>query len=82
MEAGIILYDLYVFLMLHGLYLSIQPGHGRIMVGGCIAADVHGKNHACDGTFINHAVSLTLVHPALIMGYLSFHGSTNQSCSG
>jgi decaprenylphospho-beta-D-ribofuranose 2-oxidase len=63
-EAGITLYGLHVFLVSHGLYLPIQPGHGRITVGGCIAADVHGKNHVRDGTFINQVVSLTLVHPA------------------
>jgi hypothetical protein len=40
----------------------IQPGHGRITVGSCIAADVHG-NHAKDGTFINQVVGLTLFHP-------------------
>jgi decaprenylphospho-beta-D-ribofuranose 2-oxidase len=62
-EAGIELSSLYEFLQLHGLYLPIQPGHGRITVGGCIAADVHGKNHAKDGTFINQVVGLTLFHP-------------------
>ena len=62
-ETGIELSTLYDFLAKHGLYLPIQPGHGRITVGGCIAADVHGKNHAKDGTFINQVVSLTLFHP-------------------
>lgn len=62
-EAGISLYSLYRFLYSRQLYLPIQPGHGRITVGGCIAADVHGKNHSKDGTFMNQVESLTLFHP-------------------
>jgi decaprenylphospho-beta-D-ribofuranose 2-oxidase len=62
-EAGTELFALYEFLSSRGLYLPIQPGHGRITVGGCIAADVHGKNQAKDGTFINQVVGLTLFHP-------------------
>lgn len=70
-EAGITLFALYRFLFTHGLYLSVQPGHGRITVGGCIAADVHGKNHARDGTFMKQVESLTLFHPSYGMLELS-----------
>jgi decaprenylphospho-beta-D-ribofuranose 2-oxidase len=63
-EAGISLFALHRFLSARGLYLPIQPGHGRITVGGCIAADVHGKNQTRDGTFINQVESLTLFHPS------------------
>lgn len=63
-EAGITLFALYCFLSKHGLFLPVQPGHGRITVGGCIAADVHGKNHVRDGTFINQVESLILCHPS------------------
>jgi decaprenylphospho-beta-D-ribofuranose 2-oxidase len=62
-EAGITLASLYSFLSQRGLYLLVQPGHGRITVGGCIAADVHGKNQAQDGTFIDQVESLVLFHP-------------------
>lgn len=63
-EAGISLFALHRFLSTHGLYLPIQPGHGRISVGGCIAADVHGKSQSRDGTFINQLESITLLHPS------------------
>ncbi len=63
-ESGITLFALHAFLSSHGLYLPVQPGHGRITIGGCIAADVHGKNHARDGTFMNQVESLTLFHPS------------------
>jgi len=62
-EAGIELSALHDFLSARGAYLPVQPGHGRITVGGCVAADVHGKNQARDGTFINQVVRLTLFHP-------------------
>ncbi|WP_245286038.1 FAD-binding oxidoreductase [Bradyrhizobium sp. WSM1253] len=63
-ETGISLFALHRFLSARGLYLPIQPGHGRISVGGCIAADVHGKNQSRDGTFINQVELITLLHPA------------------
>ncbi|MGY4350491.1 hypothetical protein ACVWXM_006984 [Bradyrhizobium sp. GM7.3] len=63
-ETGISLFALHRFLSSRGLYLPIQPGHGRISVGGCIAADVHGKNQSHDGTFINQVESIDLLHPS------------------
>ncbi|KAA0677441.1 FAD-binding oxidoreductase [Azospirillum brasilense] len=62
-EAGITLLALFRFLAGRGYHLPVQPGHGRISVGGCIGADVHGKNHARDGTFISQVESLRLFHP-------------------
>lgn len=62
-EAGISLAALFDFLAARCLYLPVQPGHGRITVGGSIAANVHGKNQTRDGTFMDQIVSLTLFHP-------------------
>lgn len=62
-ESGISLGTLHQFLASRALFLRIQPGHGRITVGGCIATDAHGKNQARDGTFINQVAGMTLSHP-------------------
>ncbi|CAO3383410.1 FAD-binding oxidoreductase [Azospirillum argentinense] len=62
-EPGITLLALHRFLSARGFYLPVQPGHGRISVGGCIGADVHGKNHARDGTFLSQVEGLRLFHP-------------------
>lgn len=62
-EAGIRLGTLFDFLAARKRYLPIQPGHPAITVGGCIAADVHGKNPARDGSFIAQVASLKLFHP-------------------
>lgn len=50
-EAGARIGDLQRFALAHGWYLPVAPGHPRASIGGCIAADVHGKNPARDGTF-------------------------------
>lgn len=62
-ESGMTLGQLYDFLIKQNLFLATQPGHPRITVGGCIAADVHGKNQFMDGTFINQVLELALYHP-------------------
>src|SRR5262245_36078716 len=50
-EMGLSLGELFHFLKKRDFYLPVQPGYPAITVGGCIAADVHGKNAARDGTF-------------------------------
>ena len=50
-EAGARIGDVQRFALARGWYLAVAPGHPAATVGGCIAADVHGKNPARDGTF-------------------------------
>jgi len=45
------------------------PGYPMITLGGCVAADVHGKNPYEDGTFSDWVKQLTLFHPQ--KGYLT-----------
>ena len=61
-EAGVTLGALFRFLVPKGLFLPIQPGHPAITIGGCVAADVHGKNQFLDGTFISQVQGFTLFH--------------------
>lgn len=63
-EAGARVGDLQRFALAHGWYLPVTPGHPRATVGGCIAADVHGKNPARDGTFRHWVEALELHSPA------------------
>lgn len=60
-EAGAPVARVQDFALAHGWYLPVVPGHPRASIGGCIAADVHGKNPARDGTFRNHVVALELL---------------------
>ncbi len=63
-EAGLTVGRLLEWAVSKGLYFPVLPGYPSITVGGCIAADVHGKNPARDGTFADWVQSLTLFHPA------------------
>ncbi len=76
-ESGISLDALHKFLVSRALFLKIQPGYGRITVGGCIATDAHGKNQARDGTFINQVTGLTLFHPT--QGLIDLDDSTEPN---
>ncbi|MBK7593148.1 MAG: FAD-binding oxidoreductase [Betaproteobacteria bacterium] len=50
-EARLTVGDLLVWAGRNGLSFPVLPGYPLITVGGCIAADVHGKNPLRDGTF-------------------------------
>ena len=62
-EAGITLERLLGWAARRNLYLAVLPGHPLITVGGCIAADVHGKNPLRDGTFCDWVDAITIYHP-------------------
>jgi decaprenylphospho-beta-D-ribofuranose 2-oxidase len=62
-EAGVTLEKLHRLLTPRGFYLPAQPGYPRITLGGCVAADVHGKNQAKDGNFGRSVLGLRLFHP-------------------
>ena len=62
-EAGTTLGELLPVTARAGLWLPVQPGYPAITVGGCIAANVHGKNPFRDGTFRACVADLTLFHP-------------------
>jgi decaprenylphospho-beta-D-ribofuranose 2-oxidase len=62
-EAGARIGDVQRFALAHGWYVPIAPGHPRASIGGCIAADVHGKNPARDGTFRAQVEAIELTAP-------------------
>ncbi|MEZ5460425.1 FAD-dependent oxidoreductase [Dokdonella sp.] len=63
-EAGARIGDVQRFALARGWMLPVAPGHPQASIGGCIAADVHGKNPARDGTFRRHVEALELFDTA------------------
>ncbi len=74
-EAGAPIGEVMRFALAQGWMLPVAPGHPRASVGGCIAADVHGKNPARDGTFRRHVEAIELFDP--VAGWLSLDRTQN-----
>jgi decaprenylphospho-beta-D-ribofuranose 2-oxidase len=64
-EAGARLEQVLAVTAPRGLILPVQPGYPAITVGGCVAANVHGKNPHREGAFRRSVADLTLCHPRL-----------------
>ncbi|HEX4143799.1 MAG TPA: FAD-binding oxidoreductase [Pirellulales bacterium] len=63
-EAGASLGEIIDVFLPRGWALPTTPGTKYVTVGGAIAADVHGKNHHCDGSLGNFVVALDLLSAA------------------
>ncbi|MDH5452017.1 MAG: FAD-binding oxidoreductase [Paracoccaceae bacterium] len=63
-EAGARIGEIAAAFAPRGWLPAVMPGTGFATVGGCIAQDVHGKNHHHAGSFCQHVLSLTLQQEA------------------
>jgi decaprenylphospho-beta-D-ribofuranose 2-oxidase len=62
-EAGARVIDVCKWAIHRGLQVPVMPGYPLVTIGGCIAADVHGKNPWRDGTFADWVRAVTIFHP-------------------
>ena len=53
-EAGVLLAEIIDAMLPRGWFVAVTPGTRFVTIGGCIAADVHGKNHHGAGSFCDH----------------------------
>jgi decaprenylphospho-beta-D-ribofuranose 2-oxidase len=60
-EAGVTLADVLAVFVPRGWFLPVTPGTKHCSLGGCVAADVHGKNHHHSGTLGAHVREIELV---------------------
>ena len=60
-EAGVTLQDLLKTFVPKGWFPKVTPGTQAVSLGGCVAGNVHGKNHFRYGSFGDHVSQLTLL---------------------
>jgi len=60
-EAGITLNDILTVSLPRGWSLSVVPGYSNNTLGGCVAFDIHSKNHWKEGSFSRHLAGLRIV---------------------
>jgi FAD/FMN-containing dehydrogenase len=60
-EAGVTLAEILPVIVKQGWFLPVTPGTKFVSLGGCVAADVHGKNHHHDGSFGDHVLAIDLI---------------------
>jgi FAD/FMN-containing dehydrogenase len=60
-EPGVLLKDVQAVFSPRGWMLAVTPGTKNVTLGGAVANDVHGKNHASAGTIGCHLVSFTVL---------------------
>lgn len=60
-EAGISLKEVLEVFTNRGWFVPIVPGTKYVTLGGCFAADIHGKNHHIDGSFSNYVQEIELI---------------------
>ncbi len=63
-ESGVTITDILNTFAPKGWMPAVMPGTGFVTLGGCIANDVHGKNHHLAGSFGQHIESLVLMGPS------------------
>lgn len=59
-EAGLTLAEIVRVFLPRGWFPPVSPGTKFVTVGGCVACDVHGKNHHRDGSFGQFVERITL----------------------
>lgn len=60
-EAGATLAEILNVIAPKGWFLPVTPGTKFVSLGGCVAADVHGKNHHHEGSFGDHVLGIELI---------------------
>ena len=60
-QSGVTLADILNVFVPKGWFPPVTPGTKYVSIGGCIASDIHGKNHHQVGSFCDHVLSITMM---------------------
>ena len=63
-EPGVSIEKLWRTSLPAGLWPTVVPGTMRPTIGGCVAMNIHGKNHFKAGGFGEHVLEIELITPA------------------
>lgn len=63
-EAGATIEDVWRAVLPRGWWLPVVPGTMKATLGGCVAMNVHGKNHRQAGAIGRHVLAMRLVDGA------------------
>lgn len=63
-EAGVTMEDLLHYLLPRGMFPPVSPGTKYVTLGGCVACDIHGKNHHRSGSIAAHLIDLHVLTAA------------------
>lgn len=66
-QAGVTIEQLWRRVVGDGWWPPVVPGTSRTTLGGCLAMNVHGKNHVQAGSFGEHVRAITVLTPELEM---------------
>ena len=75
-EAGIKLYSLLNFTLMHRLWIPQIPGCPSITLGGAVAANVHGKSSSTHGSLRSQIKSIKIFHKT--HGWLDLSENENK----
>lgn len=81
-EAGAHIGDIAEAFAARGWLPAVMPGTGFATVGGCIAQDVHGKNHHHAGSFGAHVTEIRLVQNGALVTALPGTGLFRATVGG
>jgi decaprenylphospho-beta-D-ribofuranose 2-oxidase len=62
-EPGVTIERLWRYILEDGWWSPVMPGTMRPTIGGCLGANVHGKNNWKQGTLGDHVISFTALLP-------------------
>ena len=62
-ESGVTIEQIWRLVLPEGYWPAVVPGTMAPTVGGCVAMNIHGKNHFCMGPFGDHVQELDLLTP-------------------
>ena len=63
LEPGATIEDVWRTSLPDGYWPAVVPGTMRPTMGGCVAMNIHGKNHFCQGPFGDHVQQLEVLTP-------------------